>query len=73
MANHNGRRQCNEPIRNSKQIEVAGDEVRENACEAAHNWFWFEFWLVDKAAQGFLANHSVTMENQGNREITFDA
>ena len=30
----------------------AGKYVR-----AIHDWFWFYFWLVDKVARDFLANH----------------
>ena len=42
LANHNGRRQSNEPIRtrNKYRTTRAGKRVR-----ASHNWFWFSDWL----------------------------
>ena len=50
------------------------DQVWENmyTVSASHDWFWFYFSLVGKVVRDFLANHSVTMQNQSNRKIIFD-
>ena len=32
-------------------------QARVKRIQARHDWFWLNFWLVEKVAQDFLANH----------------
>ena len=72
MANHNKRKQDNEPMRTQNKYTwptlSAGKRVWPS-----RDWFWFCIWLVEKVARVFFnQSQSVVKQNQSNSVITFD-
>ena len=72
LANHNRGRQANEPIRTRKQQHVAGAKCAKHV-RASHDWFLVLLLTgVESGGRFFSQSQSVAMQNQRNREITFD-
>ena len=55
LANHNSRKQSNEPIRPRSKYMSPCQARKTRASN--HDWFWFYFWLVEEVARDFLTNH----------------